>query len=841
MAVLGRVPAAFAAALRTLRYSDKGVTAVEYGVLVALLGVAMLGAVAGLYSAATASYNRSEGEVGNLGTSCVGDEVIDPVSGLCSDNPLSISGVTPAYGPPAGGTTVTITVIFTKSGFTPGREPRRHLRREPGDPDLVDALRRWRVDRRDLPLGNPRAGGRGRQQSGHDRDDRHGLQCLHLRDDPGCARDACRDRRRRVGDAHLGRTLRLRRSPADRLRGPVPGECRGVDGIPRCGWRDLDDDRHRSHERNALRVPGAGRECGRVRDRGLNASLPVTPAPTGPVGPTAPTAPTITGITGGNKLLTVNVQRAFQRWRRRRSPTTSTRRMVRPGPRSALLDTSSPLVITGLADSTTYTVANPSRERYPHRCGVLSPQWAPRLPPPDDSPFCTAGPNGGARGRRGGRELGGARRRRQPKSTCTTSSTRQARRVLGPASATRLARSLCSGRFTDERDALLLPGCRPQRQRMERLLTELRSGYAGGCTGRAVDHRDHDSCSEAAERRRSRLRGPTVVPRSRRTSTPPMVGPRGRPVRQRSTASPILITQTSAAGATALADGTSYNVQIRAVNVINPGPASTTVVGTTIGVPGAPSITGITTPAAKQLSVAFTPPGSDGGSAITTYQYSTDGGSTWKTRTTGSTASPILITQTSAAGATALADGTSYNVQIRAVNVIGPGPASATTVGVTLCGTPDAPSGLKGVFYDQRMYLSWTAPAGAGGCAIDRYQVQYSTNGTTWTDWTQLTSAAPTYKNGSNLGTAATTTVRVSARNAAGNWSSSLDDRTNWGMSATISFAYGGSCIALNYRDSRPQWQLADSADDWTTSLAPAARMRAFETLTSRQVGERAP
>jgi len=96
--------------------------------------------------------------------------------------------------------------------------------------------------------------------------------------------------------------------------------------------------------------------------------------------------------------------------------------------------------------------------------------------------------------------------------------------------------------------------------------------------------------------------------------------------------------------------------------------------------PLAPTITSIT-PSNQQLSVAFTA-GSDGGSAITSYKYSTDGGTSFLTRQSGTTASPIVITTLSSDGTTALTNGTSYNVQIKAVNAIGNGTATSSTAAI---------------------------------------------------------------------------------------------------------------------------------------------------------------
>ena len=129
------------------------------------------------------------------------------------------------------------------------------------------------------------------------------------------------------------------------------------------------------------------------------------------------------------------------------------------------------------------------------------------------------------------------------------------------------------------------------------------------------------------------------------------------------TTSPIVIT--------GLTNGTTYSVQIKAVNAIGDGTATATTTGTPSTTPSAPTITGITV-GSSQLSVAFTA-GATGGSAITNYKYSTDGGSTFTAVSPAATTSPIVIT--------GLTNGTTYSVQIKAVNTNGDGTATATTTG----------------------------------------------------------------------------------------------------------------------------------------------------------------
>jgi uncharacterized repeat protein (TIGR02543 family) len=84
------------------------------------------------------------------------------------------------------------------------------------------------------------------------------------------------------------------------------------------------------------------------------------------------------------------------------------------------------------------------------------------------------------------------------------------------------------------------------------------------------------------------------------------------------------------------------------------------------GTPSAPTITSVTG-SANKLTVAFNAPASDGGAAIANYEYSLDGGSTWTAISPADATSPIEITKL-ANGTTALTNGTTYQVAIRANN-----------------------------------------------------------------------------------------------------------------------------------------------------------------------------
>jgi predicted RNA-binding protein with TRAM domain len=214
------------------------------------------------------------------------------------------------------------------------------------------------------------------------------------------------------------------------------------------------------------------------------------------------------------------------------------------------------------------------------------------------------------------------------------------------------------------------------------------------------------------------------------------------------TASPLIISTLSTDGSTALTNGTSYNIQIRAVNAVGDGTATASTAGTPRTTPSAPTITGIT-PGNQQLSVAFTA-GSDGGSSITTYKYSTNGGTNWQTRSAGTTASPLVISTLSTDGTTALTNGVSYDIQIRAVNSAGDGTATTTTQG-----TPSAP-----VSPTLNVVILTTALSSTYG--IDSTGVSFTASGSNLTG--NITATAQSgYEVSTSLGSGYDASVSVSA------------------------------------------------------------------------------
>lgn len=176
------------------------------------------------------------------------------------------------------------------------------------------------------------------------------------------------------------------------------------------------------------------------------------------------------------------------------------------------------------------------------------------------------------------------------------------------------------------------------------------------------------------------------------------------------TVSPVTITDLTA--------GSTYPIQLRAVNSIGRG-ASSAVLSVVIPTfPDAP--TGLTyTTSDSEATISFTP-GSDRGSVIINYEYSIDGGSTF---TTFSPATGTTDTVT----ITGLTNGSTYPIQIRAVNLIGNGVASSVISVVLPAVAPSAPSMLSASSIGTKSFTVAFTPGATGGSAITNYE--YSIDG----------------------------------------------------------------------------------------------------------------
>ena len=132
-----------------------------------------------------------------------------------------------------------------------------------------------------------------------------------------------------------------------------------------------------------------------------------------------------------------------------------------------------------------------------------------------------------------------------------------------------------------------------------------------------------------------------------------------------------------------LTNGTTYSIRLRAYSALR-GTASAAVTVTPKTTLSAPTSL-VATPGDGQVTIAFTA-GANGGAAITKYQYRVGNGP-W-TDAVGTT-SPITIT--------GVANYTNPKVRIRAVNVSGPGAASAAVTARTRLAGPSLNSATAGV------------------------------------------------------------------------------------------------------------------------------------------------
>ena len=173
---------------------------------------------------------------------------------------------------------------------------------------------------------------------------------------------------------------------------------------------------------------------------------------------------------------------------------------------------------------------------------------------------------------------------------------------------------------------------------------------------------------------------------------------------------------------TGLTTGQFYTYKISAINALGTGQASATAVTHAGDVPNAPVLTLTALP--NSIIQLDWPAPTNNGFVITTYQVekSIDSGNTW----TPLTSVNALTTQD-----TGLTNGNSYQYRVLATNTIGNSPFSGA-VAMIAGDVPGALSVLTATTQsDTSISLTWTAP-NANGYTITGYQIEQSTDGTTW-------------------------------------------------------------------------------------------------------------
>ena len=157
--------------------------------------------------------------------------------------------------------------------------------------------------------------------------------------------------------------------------------------------------------------------------------------------------------------------------------------------------------------------------------------------------------------------------------------------------------------------------------------------------------------------------------------------------------------------------------------------------------PGAPTISAITA-GFGSLSIAFIA-GTNNGTALANYAYSTDGGVTFKNLATPGTASPIVITTVSGSSSSLVA-GTTYAIKIRAINTLN-GADSVSVNGNPRSPTmPSAATGEVTVSSSNSLDATIKWSAESNGSAISKWWLSYgyaypdSPSNYTWVPFTRV-------------------------------------------------------------------------------------------------------
>ena len=159
---------------------------------------------------------------------------------------------------------------------------------------------------------------------------------------------------------------------------------------------------------------------------------------------------------------------------------------------------------------------------------------------------------------------------------------------------------------------------------------------------------------------------------------------------------------------------------LRAVNGLGAGPASDPVKVTPWGLPDKPTNLSVT-PRNGAVELSFTAPQAAG--TLFNYEYSTDGGQTWRALDPPTTDTTFEVNGLTDQQGVTMANGTLYQFAVRGVNETGSGAASEV-VESGPAGPPTIPSGLKkgAVFGDRFATVDFTPSTSAAIAPVLKYQ-----------------------------------------------------------------------------------------------------------------------
>lgn len=166
---------------------------------------------------------------------------------------------------------------------------------------------------------------------------------------------------------------------------------------------------------------------------------------------------------------------------------------------------------------------------------------------------------------------------------------------------------------------------------------------------------------------------------------------------------------------TGLSSNSSYTFTVKATNAIGTSPSSEASGSQkTASLPGAPQTVNGTPSGDTQIDVTWSAPEDNGGVAITSYQAK----ATPSNKTCTATAPATTCT------VTGLATKTSYTFIVKAINVVGSGPWSASSGSISTANLPDAPKDPQASRGARSASVSWGTPDSDGGSAITTYTVK---------------------------------------------------------------------------------------------------------------------
>ncbi len=196
-----------------------------------------------------------------------------------------------------------------------------------------------------------------------------------------------------------------------------------------------------------------------------------------------------------------------------------------------------------------------------------------------------------------------------------------------------------------------------------------------------------------------------------------------------------------------LRPNTRYTFEVRAVNAKgNSGSTPAATKRTERTAPTVPTAVSVATKSTSAI-LSWTAPASNGGSAITHYEYrykaSSGNYSAW--RSTGDTGTTFTVT--------GLTRSTEYSFEVRAVNSIGNSPESETLTETTTQTDVSAPRTFKVVPTATTAVLTWTAPAETEGATITAYEYRYVAGDAISGNWTSAGTALTVTATGLDKGT----------------------------------------------------------------------------------------